>query len=87
MSDDLSDHYALMAERSKLKRAANRQGSAEILTARGIEFESKNGGAHLIVRHNGKVADCWPGTGRWIFRGGAPSGRGVMNLLRELTTK
>lgn len=85
MTDELSDHYAAMKERSKLKRAANRHGSAEILTARGIEFESKNGGAHLIVRHNGKVADLWPGTGRWIFRGGKPDGRGVLNMIRKLS--
>lgn len=84
--DDMGAIFRDMKEASKLKRAANRHGSAEILTERGIAFESKNGGAHLIVKHNGKVVDMWPGTGRWIFRGGTPEGRGIMNLIRLLTT-
>lgn len=85
VDEEILAGFEAMKEASKLKRAANRQGSAEILTARGIAFESKNGGAHLIVRHNGKVVDAWPGTGRWIFRGGTPEGRGIMNLVRLIT--
>ncbi|WP_054912480.1 hypothetical protein [Pseudomonas sp. NBRC 111127] len=69
------------------RRARNRQGSAEILAERGVQFEVKNMGAHLIVSHEGKVADFWPGTGKYIPRGGGRPGRGVFNLLKLLGVK
>lgn len=72
------------AEESKAKRAGNRENSAEILTQRGVSFTPKNGGAHLIVNHNGKVADFWPGTGKYQVRGAGPYKRGVFNLLKDL---
>ena len=46
---------------SEARRADNREKSAVILADRGIQFETKNMGAHLIVSHDGKVADFWPG--------------------------
>lgn len=68
-----------------MKTAHNRTCSAEILRERGVSFESKNGGAHLIVRRGGRIIDFWPGTGLWIARGPAKKrGRGVFNLLRTL---
>lgn len=69
------------------RRAKNRQSSAEILAERGVQFEAKNMGAHLIVSHDGKVADFWPGTGKYIPRGGGRPGRGVFNLLKLLGVK
>ena len=72
---------------SEERRAKNRQGSAELLAERGIQFEAKNMGAHLIVSHEGKVADFWPGTGKYIPRGGGRPGRGVFNLLKLLVVK
>jgi hypothetical protein len=69
------------------RRAKNRQSSAEMLAERGIQFETKNMGAHLIVSHDGKVADFWPGTGKYIPRGGGRPGRGVFNLLKLLGVK
>ncbi|MFK3815130.1 hypothetical protein ACI2KG_00720 [Pseudomonas sp. NPDC089407] len=69
------------------RRAKNRQSSAEMLSERGIQFEAKNMGAHLIVSHEGKVADFWPGTGKYIPRGGGRPGRGVFNLLKMLGVK
>ena len=69
------------------RRAKNRQSSAEILAERGIQFETKNMGAHLVVSHDGKVADFWPGTGKYIPRGGGRPGRGVFNLLKLLGLK
>lgn len=68
------------------KRGENRVNSAQILKERGINFESKNGGAHLIVSHNGKTVDFWPGTGKWISRIGG-KGRGVRKLLKMLEAK
>ena len=71
-----------MKEQSQERRANNRESSAAILTNKGIPFESKNGGAHLIV--NGGEVDFWPGTGKWIFRQSRKQGRGVRQLLKAL---
>jgi hypothetical protein len=69
------------------RRASNRQSSAEVLSEHGIQFEPKNMGAHLIVSHDGKVVDFWPGTGKYIPRDGGKPGRGVFNLLKLLGIK
>ena len=68
-----------MIAASKAKRARNRHDSAQLLTAAGIEYVSKNDGAHLIVT-DAHIVDFWPGTGRWIVRGGN-EGRGVIGLI------
>lgn len=83
---DLSiyENYQLMAERSKAKRAANRESSVRILIKRGIEFESKNAGAHLIVKHAGITVDYWPGTGKFIARNQQGKGRGIFTLIKFL---
>lgn len=50
-----------------------------------LQFEVKNDGAHLIVRHEGQTVDFWPGTGKYKPRKpGARHGRGVFNLLKLL---
>lgn len=67
------------------RRASNRELSADKLSGLGVQFESKNGGAHLIVKHGGLTVDFWPGTGKYIPRKpGAKHGRGVFNLLKLL---
>ena len=53
----------------------------------GVSFERKNMGAHLIVSHDGKVVDFWPGTGKYIPRGFGQPGRGVFNLLKLIGVK
>ena len=84
--DEISDSEVWRAHRKhrQEKRHANQQSSTEILTARGIQFESKNAGVHLIVRHNDHVVDFWPSTGRWIARGNNRSGRGIQKLFQYL---
>jgi hypothetical protein len=76
-------------ECSQEKRARNREFSKGLLTQCGIPFESKNGGAHLIVTRSGVPwADFWPGTGKWIERATrdnpqpAPK-RGVRQLIER----
>lgn len=66
------------------RRAANRESSAQILDRCGVSFESKNSGAHLIVTHGERVADFWPGTGKYIPRKFGRPGRGVFNLMKVL---
>lgn len=78
-----------MREDSAAKRASNRDWSAAHLKEKGIAFETRNDGVHLLVRHRGRRADFWPGTGKWIVRAAAPGdkerhGRGVRGLVREL---
>lgn len=67
MSDDtMADYWRdvkpAMQEASKQRRAFNRDSSAALLRANGVQFESKNDGAHLIVHAKGRVFDFWPGT-------------------------
>ena len=92
MGESLDDSVALWhhnREESKARRANNRERSAGVLSRHGVAFEAKNGGAHLIVKHEHLTADFWPGTGKFIFRNEAMSTRerfgcGVFNLLRRI---
>lgn len=79
---DVGETFNALKEHSKGKRAKNRETSAEILKARGIKFDRKNAGAHLIVYGENCTVDFWPGTGKWICRSGNSSGRGVFMLIR-----
>jgi hypothetical protein len=83
MPDELWDWWH---ERSKEKRADNRAASTQMLRERGLAFDERNGGAHLIVRvPDGRVFDFWPGTGLWKQRGGdGAQRRGVERLLRTI---
>lgn len=74
------------SQESAERRAGNRESSAALLAERGVAFESKNNGVHLIVTHGEKVADFWPGTGKYIVRGGR-QGRGVFNMLKAVGFK
>ena len=66
-----------------IRRANNRASSPEVLRRHGVEFETKNDGAHLIVTMGDMVVDFWPGTGKFITRGtSSKTGRGVFNLLK-----
>lgn len=75
--------FDFMKERSKQKRASNREYSPKLLEEAGIPFEGKNGGAHLIVEGNECYIDFWPGTGKWISRNGE-RGFGVRNLIKHI---
>ena len=79
-------------EESKRRRGGYREHAPKVIEAAGLAFESKNAGAHLIVKkpHSGCCVDFWPGTGLWIvrLRGDIKSkqrrGRGIFNLLQFL---
>lgn len=71
-----------------IRRANNRESSPRILAERGVSFETKNDGAHLIVTIGELVVDFWPGTGKFITRSAKPkTGRGVFNLLKLEASK
>ena len=77
---DTGDIYNAMKAEGQAKRSSNRDKSPLYLEERGIMFESKNNGAHLIVEGNDGYIDFWPGTGKWKVRNGK-SGFGVRNLV------
>ena len=84
---DMAEVWEGYAERSKAKRASNREHSAQTLRTFGIEFTSHNMGAHLIVKCADQVIDFWPGTGKWFVRGEPKDKRGVMNLVKFYQAK
>lgn len=71
----------------QVKRANNRENSTKILTEKCIPFTIHNGGSHLIIHIKETKIDFWPGTGKWVVRGGQES-RGVFKLvdyIREIS--
>lgn len=77
-----------MKEAGQERRAGNRESTPQVLRDHGVAFDTKNAGAHLVVRHAGQVADLWPGTGKYRVRRKGGKGeqyrRGVFNLLRDM---
>lgn len=82
--DDTVAMYRANREESQARRASNRERSANLLSEHDVDFETKNGGAHLIVKGAGKTFDFWPGTGKYVDRQTKKLGCGVFNLLRAL---
>lgn len=80
---ELGETFRVLKERSQQRRALNRESSPKLLEAAGIPFEEKNWGAHLIVQGPNSLVDFWPGTGRWVDRGGS-RGFGVRKLIKHL---
>ena len=78
---DMGESFRDMTRYKKEKRAANTQSSTRLLEANAVPFESKNGGAHLIVQGIDCTIDFWPSTGLFHIRGGR-KGRGIRNLLK-----
>lgn len=80
---DMGEIFNDMKELKKERRASNTEKSTQLLIDAGIEFESKNGGAHLVVNQaQGLKADFWPSTGLWQIRGSKKQSRGVFNLIK-----
>ena len=72
----------LRAADSRKRKQSNKSGSMEMLHANNIEFEEKNCGYHLVVKHSGKIADFWPSTGKFNIRGDSRYFRGVRLLIK-----
>lgn len=68
-------------EASRLRRGESRISGAGMLRKHGVDFKSSNGGAHLIVNHNGRRFDYWPGTGKWLDWANKTYHRGQDELL------
>jgi hypothetical protein len=87
-ADEITDAelWKLHKEARQIKRQSNRERGAGLLQSEGIGFEIKNDGAHLIIKHGGRVVDFWPGTGKWIDRAKPRHRRGVFDLLEWVKT-
>lgn len=83
--DDTGEFWRAVRAERREKREKNRTDSATMLQQAGLRFETKNLGAHLIVRAIGLTVDFWPGTGLWIVRNPKREGRGVQRLIDALT--
>lgn len=91
---ELGDVFKAAGKEGQEKRARNREDSRRLLLEAGLPFETRNDGAHLIVRSSwGDVFDFWPGTGKFVestkskaFKetGHRRKGRGVRSLVAML---
>lgn len=84
MMGDMGEDFKALREHRKTKRQANKISSTEILTEKGIEFESKNFGEHLIIKDKKAILDFYPSTGLFIDRATKNKGRGIFKLLKKL---
>jgi len=82
---EIGEMYRALREDNRRKKKSNIAFSTELLKEKGIEFESKNNGVHLVVKHNGKIADFWPSTGKFNIRGEKQYLRGVKSLVNMLS--
>ena len=80
---DLTEDYAAMRKYSRAKKQSNKEFSTSLLDRRGVDYESKNNGIHLVVYNRDEIIDFYPSTGKWIPRGGKAK-RGVLNLLKRI---
>lgn len=82
MGDYFRDTKEFRESESKKRKERNLNGSTRMLEKNGFDFEEKNGGVHLVVKHNGKIADFWPTTGKFCIRGTNQYKRGVRLLIK-----
>lgn len=83
---DLSEAFKAMKQHKKAKKVSNLEYSTNLLNIKRVEFVSNNEGIHLVINHNGMIADFWPSTGKYQIRGKGYF-RGVKNLLSALGVK
>lgn len=83
MGDYFRETKELRKQISKDKKERNSKGSRAILSRNGIEFDEKSD-FHLVVKHNGRIADFWPTTGKFCIRGTNQYKRGVKLLITLL---
>jgi hypothetical protein len=83
--EDIGEYWRARTAIDQEARAGKRGDADKLLTAAGVKFEWKNGGAHLIVHApDGRVIDFWPGTSKWTIRGEAEVRRGGVKKVLAL---
>ena len=78
---ELADAFRAMRVEKQKRAARAREEMPRYLHSRGIAFDSKNYGAHLIVYGENVTVDYWPGTGLWIPRNTGLRKKGVDKLV------
>lgn len=83
---EIGELYAATKEIRKVesakRRARNKHSSIMMLIENNIDFDRRNYGTHLIIKHNGYTADFWPTTGKFNIRGDKRYFRGVRLLIK-----
>lgn len=77
---ELGDDYKALKEFNKKKKIDNHEKSIRILMLNNIQFETLSD-THLRI---GKF-DFWPSTGKFWNRNKNHYGRGIFNLIKQLT--
>jgi hypothetical protein len=86
MTED-SELWTEYHQSRKAKRARNRDYAATVLDRMGVKYGSGNSGVHLIIEHNNRRFDFWPGTGLWKEYKTSKYYRGLDKLIAELGAK
>jgi hypothetical protein len=81
---DMGEMFNEWREDKKKKKASNLEFSTNELIKRGVSFESKNGGVHLVIESLDGLIDFWPSTGKFKVRASNEYKRGLRNLLKHL---
>lgn len=81
---DMGEVFNEMKRMKKERRASNTESSTNLLIDKGVKFEAKNFGAHLVVHgKDGRLIDFWPSTGKFRVRGHKRFQGGVFKMLRK----
>lgn len=81
---DMGEMFREWDRSKKEKKLSNLAFSTKKLIELGVDFESKAGGVHLVICHNGGTVDFWPSTGKYKFRNRKKYCRGLKKLIKEL---
>jgi hypothetical protein len=89
---DMGDGYKFLKDQKKERNRLRLEYSIERLKEFDINFESKNGGFHFIIKKGMWVYDFYPSTGKYRIRGRhkVKCGRwklGVDNLIKDMGVK
>jgi len=77
---DIGECFAALKKENKAKKKSNLEFATQYLIDKGVAFESKNSGLHLIVSGERHTIDYWPSTGFFKVRGHDYQCRGINTL-------
>lgn len=79
---DFSYFKEMKANHQQIKEKRKVEDTQKLIN-KGIEFESKNFGYHLIVKGKESLIDYWPSSGKFFVRKTKKKGNGFNNLMLE----
>ena len=81
---EASEYWDVYRTHNRESKAERRASIIATLTAMGLEFDTRSGGVHLIMRTPHGLVDFWPGTTKYSFRNGSGRGHGFDRLCKKL---